>query len=205
MVKVQTQQLWSHREWFQDCGLRSSSTASIRAELTHVRANKRTFPSQVALSDRRHQFTQQFMQPRGKVWGAWVGLGEDGGPASGCQVVFIHFAITHSFTQSFMQSLSHSFPHSLIHSCSHSLIPSHSFMHPLSPSHIHSFSHLFTHSLILQKSLGGCKSWPVLQNVSFPQPLSLYYKDHLHFELLDLGKTARFSVFPRCCPILPTS
>ena len=131
------------------------------------------------------------------------GLGGGWGPASACQVVFTHFIITHSFIQSFTQSLIPSFIHAVTYSFPLSFIHAvtQSFTHSLT----HSFIHSFTHSLILQKSLGGCRSWPVLQNVSFPQPLSLYYKGHLHFELLDLGKTARFSVFPRCRPILPTS
>ena len=40
VVKAQTQQLQSRRERFQDRGLRSSGRASVRAELTHVHANK---------------------------------------------------------------------------------------------------------------------------------------------------------------------
>lgn len=105
------------------------------------------------------------------------------------------YTVTHSLTHSFIHAVTYSFPLSFIHAATQS------FTHSLTHSVIHSF----THSVILQKSLGGCRSWPVLQNVSFPQPLSLYYKGHLHFELLDLGKTACFSVFPQCRPILPTS
>lgn len=163
---------------------------------------------------------------QGERCGAWAGLGEDGGPASPAGLHSL-ILITHSFTQSFIHSVthpslthscSHSHPHSLIihaatSSLTHSLI--HAATHPhssLTHSFTHSFSHLFT-PLSLQKSLGGCRSrlaslgqpsWACVTECLSPQPLSLYYKDHLYFELLDLGQTARFSVFPWCCPILPT-
>lgn len=150
--------------------------------------------------------SQQFMQPRGKVWGHGR-LGEDGASSlkSGC----IHsFAITHYHSVTIHSvthpphhhswqppsplthySCRHFFPHSLTHSCSHSsLIIPH-------------FTHSLIHSVIysppfLQKSLGrdeaaaqASLAWPVKpQENVFSPSLQLYYKDHLYFELLDLGQ-----------------
>ena len=105
---------------------------------------------------------------------------------SGC----IHSFYNHSLIHSVIYAVTHSLPHSFIHAVTYSFPLS--FIHAVTQSFTHSLTHSFTHSLILQKSLGGCRSWPVLQNVSFPQPLSLYYKGQLHFDFVRFGQNCTF-------------